>query len=162
MPVKTHKKKKSKKQRGNTTYHGARKKWKKSGHRGGCGMAGSGKRADHRKSLIIKLYGNKYFGKQGITSKSTEKKKTKIMNLENIQKNLDSLMKKYGKGKELVLEDYKILGDGELEQAVIIKANAFSKSAKEKIEKAGGQAIALKIEEDKEEIKEKKTEIKEK
>lgn len=147
MVHKTHKKKKSKTQRGNTTYHGARKKWKKSGHRGGCGMAGSGKRADHRKSQIIKLYGNKYFGKQGITSKSTEKKRAKVMNLDNIQKNLDSLMKKHGKGKELVLKDYKILGEGELEQAVIIKADAFSESAKEKIEKAGGQAIPLKVEE---------------
>ncbi|HDN59793.1 MAG: 50S ribosomal protein L15 [Candidatus Neomarinimicrobiota bacterium] len=34
----------------------------------------------------------------------------------------------------------KILGDGELSRAVTIYANAFSKSAKEKIEKAGGKA----------------------
>ena len=54
---------------------GARKKHKKSGHKGGKGMSGSGKRADHKKSLVIKLYGHKYFGKQGITSKGTKKDK---------------------------------------------------------------------------------------
>ena len=86
MSHKTHKTKKSKRQRGNTTYgHGARKKWMGSGHHGGVGMAGTGKRADHKKSLIIKLYGNNYFGKQGITSRSTEKKVNKVMNLKYIQ-----------------------------------------------------------------------------
>jgi len=34
----------------------------------------------------------------------------------------------------------KILGDGELTKALTIKAHAFSASAKEKIEKAGGKA----------------------
>ena len=32
----------------------------------------------------------------------------------------------------------KILGDGEIDKKVIVEANAFSKSAKEKIEKSGG------------------------
>ena len=141
MPMKTKKTKKSKRQRGNTTYgHGARKKWKGSGHHGGVGMAGTGKRADHKKSLIIKLYGNKYFGKQGITSRSTEKKENLVMNLGDIQNNLDSLMKKYGKtsslskdnekkGKELILKDFKILGDGELkektQELIIQKLHAY-------------------------------------
>ena len=35
---------------------------------------------------------------------------------------------------------FKVLGDGELTKAVTIKANAFSKSALAKIEKAGGKA----------------------
>jgi len=34
----------------------------------------------------------------------------------------------------------KILGDGELEKALIVKANKFTKSAKDKIEAAGGKA----------------------
>ena len=34
----------------------------------------------------------------------------------------------------------KILGDGELTKKLTVKANAFSASAKEKIEKAGGKA----------------------
>ena len=144
MPFKTKKRRKSGRQRGNTTYgHGARKKWKGSGHHGGIGMAGSGKRADQKKSLIIKLYGNEYFGKQGITSRATAKKINLVMNLKQIQSNLDSLMKRYGKNKELVLEDYKILGEGELKEKITIKANAFSESARQKIEKAGGKAILI-------------------
>ena len=37
----------------------------------------------------------------------------------------------------------KILGDGEIERAVIVRAHAFSKTAKEKIEAAGGSAEVL-------------------
>ena len=41
------------------------------------------------------------------------------------------------------LDKIKILGDGELTKALTIKAHAFSRSAREKIEKAGGKAIDL-------------------
>lgn len=34
----------------------------------------------------------------------------------------------------------KILGDGEINRALVVQANAFSKSAKEKIEAASGRA----------------------
>jgi large subunit ribosomal protein L15 len=37
----------------------------------------------------------------------------------------------------------KILGEGELSKALIIKADVFSKSARNKIESAGGKAIQL-------------------
>ncbi|MND08616.1 50S ribosomal protein L15 [compost metagenome] len=37
----------------------------------------------------------------------------------------------------------KVLGDGELSRALKITANRFSASAKAKIEKAGGEAIAV-------------------
>jgi len=37
----------------------------------------------------------------------------------------------------------KILGDGELKTKISVSANAFSKSAKEKIEAAGGRATVL-------------------
>ena len=39
--------------------------------------------------------------------------------------------------------DLKVLGQGELKKAVIVKAHRFSESAKAKIEKAGGQAILI-------------------
>jgi len=58
--------------------------------------------------------------------------------------------------KEINLEDYKklglsskknalikILGSGELKSAISIQAHKFSKSAVEKIEKAGGKALVL-------------------
>ncbi len=134
--MKLKKTKKSKRLRGTTTHGwGARKKHKGSGHRGGFGMAGTGKRADHKKTLINKKYGNKYFGKQGITSKSVKKKKNKVINLRDVQE-------KFAGKKEIDLSGYKILGDGEIKRAVVIKAKGFTKSAKEKIEKAGGEIIS--------------------
>ena len=44
------------------------------------------------------------------------------------------------KGRKLV----KILGDGELKRALKVSAHAFSQSAKDKIEKAGGKAEVVK------------------
>ena len=44
------------------------------------------------------------------------------------------------KGKEKLL---KILGNGELSKAVVVKAHKFTKSAQEKIEKAGGKAEVI-------------------
>ena len=108
-------------------------------------MSGTGKMAGHKKTLVLKLYGNKYFGQAGITSKSTKRKKNKVLNVYDIEKNLESLKKKYGKkeGKEEILDlsDYKILGEGEVKAKIIIKAKAASESAKEKIEAAGGKLI---------------------
>ncbi len=142
--MKIHKKKKSVRLRGtNSGGHGSRKKWKGSGHRGGVGMAGTGKRADQKTTLVTKKYGHGYFGKQGITSKGTERRKLNVINLGQIQRNFDSLMKKYGAKGELDLSKYKILGNGDLKEKVTIKALEFSASAQEKIEKAGGKAISL-------------------
>lgn len=147
--MKTHKRKKSKKMRGKgmgTHGWGARKKHKKTGHKGGKGMSGSGKRADQKKTLITKLYGNKYFGKQGITSKRTKRDVRKRINLKTIDLNLETyikkgIAKKTSKGFEINLSSYKILGIGELKNKLIIKANDSSKSAVEKIRKKGGDIL---------------------
>jgi len=125
---------------------GARKKRKKSGHHGGGGMSGSGKRADHKKTLVQKLYGHGYFGKQGITSKKTQRDVRKRINLYDIQINIEKYGKKNKEGAwEVNLKDYKILGSGELkgkgEGKLIIKAREASKSALEKVKKAGGEII---------------------
>mgnify|MGYP001572465824 CR=1 FL=1 len=45
----------------------------------------------------------------------------------------------------LELKDYKILGDGNIGSKIKVLAGAFSKSAKEKIEKAGGEVILAKL-----------------
>lgn len=120
---------------------GFRKSHRKSGHRGGKGMSGTGKRSDQKKTLVIKLYGNKYFGKQGITSKKTERDKRKRINLETIEKNLESYGKKSGDKWEINLSNYKILGKGEVKNKLIIRAKEASKSAIEKVEKVGGEII---------------------
>ena len=46
------------------------------------------------------------------------------------------------KGKHDVI---KVLGEGEIDRALTVRANAFSASAKEKIEKAGGKVEVIEI-----------------
>ncbi|MCK5043544.1 uL15 family ribosomal protein [Candidatus Pacearchaeota archaeon] len=120
---------------------GARKKHKKTGHRGGKGMSGSGKRADQKKTLITKLYGHTYFGKQGITSRGTKRDIRKRINLHTIETNLAKYGKKVGGKFEVKLKDYKILGTGEVKNKLIIHAKEASKSAIEKVKKAGGEIL---------------------
>ncbi|HZX20112.1 MAG TPA: uL15m family ribosomal protein, partial [archaeon] len=122
------------------------------GHHGGAGMAGTGKRADHKKTLINNLYGNDYFGKQGITSKGTKRDRRKRINIGDIERNMQSyvkrgLAKKTKDGFELNLEDYKILGEGEIKNKVTVKAMEASESAIKKIESVGGKIIVKKISE---------------
>jgi large subunit ribosomal protein L15 len=71
--------------------------------------------------------------------------------------NLSRLQEKFGDGKQEVTPEtlieagiikrsdkaVAILGDGELEAALTVKAHRFSKSAKEKIESAGGTVEVL-------------------
>ena len=120
---------------------GARKKRKGSGHRGGKGMSGSGKRADHKKTLVIKLYGNKYFGKQGITSRGTKRDIRQRINLQQIETNLEKYGKQGKNGWEINLKNYKILSKGEVKNKLIIQAKEASKSAIEKVKKAGGEIL---------------------
>jgi len=129
------KRKKSTRYRGSHTHgRGGKKKARGSGHRGGFGMAGTGKRADQRKTFITNL-DRKYFGKEGLKPK---KRKYQIINVGNIEK--------ISKGKkELDLSNYKILSDGEIQDAIIITAGSASGSAIKKIEKAGGKIIIKKI-----------------
>ena len=122
---------------------GARKKHKKTGHRGGKGMSGSGKRADHKKTLVNKLYGNKYFGKQGITSRGTKRDKGKRINLKQIELEIEKYAKKTSKGFEINLKNYKILGEGEIKNKLFITAKQASKSAIEKVKKLGGEIILV-------------------
>ena len=139
--MKTKKRTKSSRMHGHgrgTHGGGARKKRKGSGHRGGKGMSGSGKRADHKKTLVTKKYGNKYFGKQGITSRGTKRDTRKRINLRDIESNLG---KYKGENGILDLKDYKILGEGNIKGKLIIKAKEASASAITKIEKAGGKII---------------------
>ncbi len=165
--IKTHKRTKSSKMHGRgrgTHGYGERKKHKKSGHKGGKGMSGSGKRADHKKTLVLKKYGHKYFGKQGITSRGTKRDIRKRINLQQIELNLE----KYGQKKndvwEINLKNYKILGTGEVKNKLIINAKEASKSAIEKVKKAGGEIIIkkghTKVEKVKDNAKEEKEVIK--
>src|SRR3989344_5407367 len=105
--MKAKKRKKSSRFRGTHTHgRGFKKKARGSGHRGGVGMAGTGKRGDQKKSKVLNLFGNKYFGKVRPLAKKSSKK------LEVI--NLRELSEKYGNKKEIKLLGYKILGKGDI------------------------------------------------
>ncbi|MFA5061462.1 MAG: uL15 family ribosomal protein [Candidatus Pacearchaeota archaeon] len=156
--MKTHKRKKNSRIRGaRTCGWGFRQKHKGHGNKGGFGMAGAGKRADHKKQFAKNLDKNKvYFGKQGLTSRGTAIKKYDAINLKDIKANFFD-----GKQKTIELKGYKILGEGEGFKAEI-KAKSATASAIEKMQKAGGK-ITFETKEKivKEETK-KKTENKEK
>jgi large subunit ribosomal protein L15 len=148
---KTHKRKKSSRMHGrNMGTHGtgARKNNRESGNRGGKGMSGSGKRADHKKTLVTKLYGHGYFGKKGITSIGTKRDKRERINLSTIMNNLDSLGKKTSKGWEISLPKAKILNSNiEIKEKLIITAFEASKGAIETLKKAGGDIVLPKKQE---------------
>jgi large subunit ribosomal protein L15 len=74
-----------------------------------------------------------------------------VINLDRIAEHVEGLAV-----TEIAIDDYKklglasskkalikVLGSGELASAIIIHAHKFSKSAVEKIEKAGGKAVVL-------------------
>ncbi len=64
---------------------------------------------------------------------------SQLLELETKEINIDLLEQKgIIRNKKLPL---KVLGNGEIDKAITVIADAFSKSAKEKIEKAGGQAM---------------------
>lgn len=130
--MKTKKRKKFSRMRGSHTHkRGAMKRARGRGHRGGTGMAGSGKKADQKKSKILALYGNNYFGKDKTLRKKVSIK-LKSINLRDI--------KTKGK-KEINLIGYKILSMGDVKEKLTITASAASKLALDKVKKAGGDII---------------------
>ena len=135
--MKVHKRRKNSRIRGaRTVGWGFRQKHKGHGNRGGVGMAGTGKKADHKKQkarAADKKY--KYFGKQGATSRGTRRDKTLKLNLRDIKENI---FKK--DGDKIDLKKYVILGVGVGFKAEITALKA-SKAAIEKMEKAGGKII---------------------
>lgn len=145
--MKIKKRKKATRFRGTHTHgRGFKKKARGSGHRGGVGMAGSGKRADQKKTLVLNLFGNDYFGKD----KARRRKltiKLKQINVGDIEANISSFIKN-GTAKqtksgeyEITLNDYKILGDGEIKSKMKIHAAKASPSAVDKINSAGGEIV---------------------
>jgi large subunit ribosomal protein L15 len=144
------KRKKSTRYRGTHTHgRGGKKKARGSGHRGGVGLAGTGKRADQRKTTVLNLYGNDYFGKAKVRRRKFAIK-PKAINLQSIENNFASfkskgIIKEKAKNEyEINLKGYKILGEGEVSNKLIITASAASKSAMDKVKKAGGIIITKK------------------
>ena len=109
-------------------------------------MAGTGKRAGHHKTWVMKYIPDYLGRKKGFTS--LKKKETKEMTLSEISGQINKFLekgiaKKTDKGIEIILENCKILSQGKLKEPLIIKASSFSKAAVQKIKEAGGEAVTL-------------------
>ena len=146
----THKRKKVVKYRGSHTHGGgAKKKRRGAGHRGGKGMAGSGKRAQHNKQKVAKLYGKNYLGKHGFHNPN-KKVKIRAVNISNIEENLEKLLK----SKQIIEKDgflhvelkklgyNKLLSAGKPTKKYKIVARFSTKKAQEKINSAGGEIVS--------------------
>jgi len=137
--VKTHKRTKNSRIRGaRTVGWGFRQKHKGHGNKGGFGMAGTGKRGDHKKQVALESdtkTKKRYFGKQGVTSRGTALCKYEKINLWAVKDNMFTK-----EGCKIDLSKHKILGHGDGFKAEIT-ALAATGSAIEKMEKAGGKII---------------------
>jgi large subunit ribosomal protein L15 len=129
--------------------YGARKKHRSKGSKGGKGMAGSGKKSGTKRTYLLKYFPN-YLGAKGkgFTSINDKKKrKLETINLDDINKRLEEFKQKgLFKNNELNLEGYKVLGAGNLNHKIIVKASKFSGNAKEKIESSGGKSVSDEVE----------------
>ena len=135
--------KKAIKFRGDHTHgYGSKKKHRGSGHQGGVGMAGTGKKADQKKTMIWK--DTQYFGGHGFDSKN--RTKIKYINLFYIETHLDKLIKegkakKEGDSYHIDLKNFgcnKLLGSGNVTKKYVISTDYASLSAVEKVTAAKG------------------------
>lgn len=149
------KNKKVVKLRGSHTHGGGSKKKRRgAGNRGGRGLAGTGKRGDQKKTLILKKIGKSYFGKKGF--KSIHKKRDKVINLKYLNDYFEELVERGVIIKDktkyifnIKLNGYdKVLGSGNFNKKVTFINGVVSKKAKEKIEKAGGEILEEEIKKD--------------
>ncbi len=119
-----------------------------SGHGGTSGKGHKGDKARSGARIRLHFEGgqNTFFRrlpKRGF--KSLDRKVFNVINVETISKKFsagDSVDEKILHEKGLIgdkLEGLKILGDGAIDKAVNVKADAFSASARSKIEAAGGK-----------------------
>ena len=143
------KRKKNTRQRGSKTHGwGAKKKHRGQGHRGGRGMAGTGKRADSKKPSIWK--DKNYFGKHGFVSK-TPKVRINAVNISYIEQHIDKfvsngLVKKEDGFYVVELEKIgfnKLLGDGAVSVKFKIATPYASQKAVEKVKESGGEVTGL-------------------
>ena len=131
--------KKCKSQRGGNSHGwGHKKKHRGAGSRGGRGNAGSGKRADTKRPTIINKYGTVDLAKKGFVRPNFV-----AYNSINIR-DLNLLIEKGKVSGEVNLKELgfqKLLGTGNLSQAIKITVKMASKGAIEKVKKAGGDVI---------------------
>lgn len=138
---------KRRKFRGHRTYHGAHRKWRGGGSRGGRGLAGGHK---HKWSFVVK-YDKTRFGKHGFKRHGSGMQAITKINLQQIEMMMDYFVEKKFAEKEgnamkvdLKKAGYeKVLGSGKVTKPMIVQAKWFSKIAEKKLEEAGGKAVKI-------------------
>ncbi|MBI4019022.1 MAG: uL15 family ribosomal protein [Candidatus Aenigmarchaeota archaeon] len=119
---------KANKKRGSHTHgFGAKKKHRGKGSKGGKGLGGSSK---HNRSFVYAKDPG-HFGKKGFTSLKERAKVINVFELAKFEGEVNLTEMGYGK----------LLGQGEISKPLKVKVLLCSPSAKEKVEKAGGQII---------------------
>ena len=132
------KKKKIRKLRGTRTVaRGRSKRGRGRGSRMGRGSVKS-KGGGYRNFMHIVKYEPWRFHQKGFRSMKRSVEAINVGNIEKIIKGEDI--------KEINILEHghkKVTGRGNIKKALTVKAYAFSKTAKEKIEKAGGKAVVI-------------------
>ncbi len=111
-------------------------------------MSGSGKRGDAKKTLVIHMYGNDYFGKDQRGAGTRLKKKTPTLSLATLVAQLARRVREGTARDEkgtfhVEAEDYKIVGNDAFGIALHIKARRASAGAVQAVERAGGSISTL-------------------
>ncbi|MEM2937425.1 MAG: uL15 family ribosomal protein [Candidatus Bathyarchaeia archaeon] len=137
-----HKLRKIRKKRGSRTQgYGRVGQHRKSGSKG---MRKAG-RHKHGWSYVV-TYEPEYFGKKGFTSPKSLRQEVKIINVGELDEMAEKLKGKEKEGKIFIdLESLgytKLLGAGKVTKPLVIKVASCSKSAVEKIKRAGGEILA--------------------
>lgn len=131
-----------------THGRGRKNRTRGSGNRGGVGMSGTGKRGDQKKTMVIGMYGNDYFGKDARGAGSRLKKKPDSMSLQTLAAQLSHLVKD-GKAHEqkgtyeIDLMDYKLIGNDASGMHMHIRAKSASAGAVQAVERAGGSVTVV-------------------
>ncbi|HDP73487.1 MAG TPA: 50S ribosomal protein L15 [Candidatus Woesearchaeota archaeon] len=138
------KKKKAVRQRGNRWSGSGHRHARRAGHRGGRGMAGTGKKADQRKPSIWK--DKKYFsGRKFRPPKQNKYKAINVFQLEALALSSGSELKK-GQSITVDLSEkgyQKLLGKGIVTAAFKVKVASATEKAVAKIKAAGGDVELL-------------------
>ena len=123
------------KHRGDRTNGRGKKGSRQKGHAGGRGNAGSFR---HKKMWFIKNMPG-YFGRRGMPTGKREKVRYITLSWINEYAKKNNV-------KEIDVTEFgynRVLGRGNIEVPITIKAKSFSNRALEKIESAGGKAVTI-------------------
>ena len=134
-----HKERKTRKMRGSRT-HG----YGRIGQHRDAGSKGQRKVGRHKHLWsYVTTYEPDYFGKHGFTSPQSLKRKENTINIKQLNELTTQTASEKGKTSvNLTTLGYtKLLGTGKITKPLIVSVSSCSKTAEEKIKKAGGQVL---------------------